>query len=45
MNAQSVNIPSSNDIASAARRIRNIVRRTPVIQVAAGNWTCPSPSI
>ncbi|MFI6670110.1 serine/threonine dehydratase [Streptomyces sp. NPDC050481] len=43
MNAQPVNIPSSNDIASAARRIRNVVRRTPVIQVAAGELDVPIP--
>ncbi|MET8805840.1 pyridoxal-phosphate dependent enzyme [Streptomyces sp. NPDC004546] len=32
-----------NDIASAARRIRNIVRRTPVIRVAAGELDVPIP--
>jgi threonine dehydratase len=45
MNAQPVNIPSLNDIASAARRIRNVVRRTPVIQVAAGELDVPIPVI
>ncbi|MGI5451590.1 serine/threonine dehydratase [Streptomyces sp. CA-249302] len=43
MNAQPVIIPSMNDIASAAGRIRTVVRRTPVIQVAAGELDVPIP--
>ncbi|WP_030185244.1 serine/threonine dehydratase [Streptomyces sp. NRRL S-813] len=43
MNAQSVNIPSLNDIEDAARRIRTAVRRTPVLQVAAGELGVPVP--
>src|SRR5690242_14948160 len=45
MNAQPVNIPSLNDIESAARRIRDVVRRTPVIQVAAGELDVPVPVV
>jgi threonine dehydratase len=43
MNAQPVSIPSLHDITSAAGRIRNVVRRTPVIQVAAGELDVPVP--
>ncbi|MGW1216014.1 serine/threonine dehydratase [Streptomyces sp. NPDC002499] len=43
MSTQPVAIPSLNDIASAAGRIRNVVRRTPVIQVAAGELDVPVP--
>ncbi|MBP2336383.1 threonine dehydratase [Saccharothrix coeruleofusca] len=43
MNEQPVNIPSSADIARAAERIRDVVRRTPVIRVAAGELDVPVP--
>ncbi|WOX07435.1 serine/threonine dehydratase [Streptomyces sp. N50] len=43
MNAQPVTIPSPKDIASAAERIRAVVRRTPVIGVAAGELDVPVP--
>ncbi len=43
MNAQPVTIPSMDDIASAAGRIRDTVRRTPVIQLAAGELDVPVP--
>lgn len=45
MNAQPVSMPSLDDIASAAGRIRDVVRRTPVIRVAAGELGVPVPVI
>ncbi|CAL9323434.1 serine/threonine dehydratase [Streptomyces sp. SudanB66_2053] len=45
MNAQPFNVPSLNEITSAARRIRNVVRRTPVLRVAAGELDVPIPVI
>ncbi|WP_250405519.1 serine/threonine dehydratase [Streptomyces cellostaticus] len=43
MNAQPVNIPSASDIADASRRIRTVTRRTPVLQVTAGELDIPVP--
>lgn len=43
MNAQPVGVPSRNDIVSAAGRIRDVVRRTPVMHVAAGELGLPVP--
>lgn len=43
MNAQPVNVPSLNEIADAAGRIRAVVRRTPVLRVAAGELDVPVP--
>lgn len=43
MSAQPVSIPSPDDIARAARSIRTDVRRTPVVQVAAGELGVPVP--
>lgn len=45
MNERPVDIPSLNDIVSAANRIRNVVRRTPVIQVAAMELGVPVPVV
>ena len=45
MNAPPAGIPSLNDIASAGERIRDTVRRTPVMQVAAGELDVPVPVI
>ncbi|MET9558341.1 serine/threonine dehydratase [Streptomyces sp. NPDC006645] len=42
---QPVNIPSLNDIVRAAGRIREVVRRTPVIRVAAGELGVAVPVI
>ncbi|MEV1048223.1 pyridoxal-phosphate dependent enzyme [Streptomyces sp. NPDC049916] len=43
MNAEPTTLPTAADIASAATRIRHLVRRTPVLQLAAGELDVPVP--
>ncbi|WP_199443046.1 serine/threonine dehydratase [Umezawaea beigongshangensis] len=45
MSAQPVTVPTLRDIERAAVRIRDVVRRTPVIRVAAGELDVPVPVV